>query len=260
MRTVIAFIKVTIFGLLCLVILPTQTLNLFLFGRTRFYFIVPTFFHNTTCFIFRIKTHVQGNIAHGHVVYVGNHLSYIDIPFLGGILKAVFISKASVKTWPVFGWLASISKTIFIERSRSAATKAIADIKNSLTAGRSLILFPEGTSTNGTNVLPFKSSVFELFLNKELKNNLTVQPFTLSITGINAQTPPANVEAHDVYAWYGDMELPPHLWALAKLKGADILVTFHPPRPAANYEDRKAFANDCQKDVAVGLKNTQSRP
>ena len=251
--------KVSVFGLLCLIILPTQTLSLFLLGRTRFYFIVPFFFHRATCFIFRIKTQVQGSITHGHVVYVGNHLSYIDIPVLGSILKAVFISKASVKTWPVFGWLAAISKTIFIERNRSAATKAINDIESSLVSGRSLILIPEGTSTNGVEVLAFKSSVFELFLNKKLKTNLVVQPFTITLTGIDNERPPANVAAHDLYAWYGDMELPPHLWALAQSKGANILVTFHPPHAAADYDNRKEFANDCQKDVARGLKNTQAR-
>lgn len=260
MRPLIAIGKLLALALVCLLTLISQAFVLLIPGNKRFFYVVPTLFCRAMCFIFRIKVRTQGNIAEGRVMYVGNHLSYIDIPVLGSVLKASFISKASVRKWPVFGWLASMGKTIYIERTRSAAAKAIQDIEKSLSQGRSLILFPEGTSTKGIEVLPFKSTVFELFLNDELKNDLIVQPFTLTLQGINTHKPPVDIKAHDIYAWYGDMELEPHMWALALSKGVDILITFHSPIKAADHTDRKVFAKECHTLTAQGLVNTLATP
>lgn len=258
MRSLIACVKLFFFALLCAVIIPIQTICLFLFKNNPLYFVVPKIFNRLTLFIFRIKINVIGNFStQGHVIYVGNHLSYIDIPVLGGTIPATFIAKADVRGWPVFGTLATISRTIYIERNRSAALQAIEDIESSLTGGRSLILFPEGTSTRGTEVLPFKSSLFELFLNDKLKQKLSIQPFTLSILetdGKALKTP----EDMDIYAWHSNMELPPHLWALAKSKGAKIQLEFYAPRAAKEYDDRKKFAHDCHVDVANALQKRRT--
>lgn len=255
MRVVIGALKMGSFILMSLITIPLQTLGLLLFGNTKLFFIIPATYYRLTCLIFGIKVTLSGKRADGHVLYVGNHLSYIDIAAVGSYLNATFISKADVKNWPIFGVLATVGKTVFIERSRDAVTKCIQDIKKTLSGGRSLILFPEGTSTKGTDVIPFKSSVFEILLNEELKKNLIVQPFTITIINVNKRAVQKE-EDHDLYAWYGDMEFTPHLWELAKSKGVDILITFHPPRAAADYEDRKAFASDCHKDVQEGLRNT----
>lgn len=198
---------------------------------------------------------MQGEQKSGHVIYVGNHLSYVDIAVIGANLNATFISKADVKSWPILGLLATLGKTVFIERSRNAATKCIKDIKKTLEGGRNLILFPEGTSTNGTDVLPFKSTLFDLFLDTELKEKLSVQPFTLTLKKIDGHDV-LSPKDQDIYAWYGDMEFFPHLWQLAKGKGADILLSFHPAHHAADFNDRKEFARICHQDVVNGLKNT----
>jgi 1-acyl-sn-glycerol-3-phosphate acyltransferase len=259
MRVIIASLKLFFFGLLCLLIIPLQILWLLAFKNSPLYFVIPTLFNRLTLFIFRIKVEIEGTPStNQHVIYVGNHLSYIDISVLGGNLPATFISKADVRQWPVFGTLASISQTVYIERHRGAAIQCIQDIKKSLSARRSLILFPEGTSTQGFEVLPFKSSIFELFLNDKLKESLIAQPFTISIQKIGTHTPPSLLD-HDIYAWYGDMELPPHLWMLALSKGATIRVEFHSPRPAKAYDNRKIFAQDCQKDVDEGLARALTR-
>ncbi len=255
MRTLIASIKILFFLLLCFITIPLQALSSFFLSRTKAIYAIQALFYRLICFIFRINVKLAGEKTSGHAVYVGNHLSYIDIAAIGAHLNATFISKADVKSWPVLGLLATLSKTVFIERSRKAATKCIADIKETLSNGRSLILFPEGTSTNGFDVLPFKSTIFEIFLNSEIKENLIVQPFTLTLKKVNGReiTSP---EDHDMYAWYADMTFMPHLWQLAKSKGAEILLTFHPPRPAANFQDRKEFSRICHDDVAQGLQNT----
>jgi 1-acyl-sn-glycerol-3-phosphate acyltransferase len=256
MRTIIGSIKLFFFFLASLIALPFLAIGYVLFNKSRLISVMPNLYGKTLCFILRIKVERQGQPeTKRHVIFVGNHLSYADIGAIGGYLPASFISKAEVKKWPLFGALATLGKTVFIERDRHAAEKGIADIKKALRQGQNLILFPEGTSTNGLQVLPFKSTLFEIFLSEELKDELWVQPFTMTITGING-APVTRPEQNDIYAWYGDDEFLPHLWRLAKSRGAYIKLTFHPPKAAKNYNDRKVFANDCHEDVARGLQNT----
>jgi len=247
--------KVFIFLILCLITIPLQAFGAFIFRNSSLFYIVPTFFYRSICLIFNIKVAVKGEQASGHVIYVGNHLSYIDIAVIGANLKATFISKADVKNWPILGLLATLGKTVFIERSRNAAAKCIQDIKATMESGRNLVLFPEGTSTNGMDVLPFKSTIFDLFLDQELKEKLSVQPFTLTLQSINGHAA-LTAKDHDIYAWHGDMEFFPHLWQLAHSREAQILLTFHPPYTASNFNDRKEFARVCHEDVVNGLKNT----
>jgi 1-acyl-sn-glycerol-3-phosphate acyltransferase len=260
MRTIIACIKLFFFGLLCLITIPVQAVWQLITGNSRFYFWVPIAFNSIILFLFRIKVSYVGEPPEDkNVIFVGNHLSYIDIPVLGSHLRANFIAKADVRQWPIFGTLANISRTIFIERDRNAATKCISDIGKSLNKGQSLILFPEGTSTQGVEVYPFKSSIFELFLHQDLKNRLIIQPFTISIKQVYGQDI-LSASDNDLYAWHGDMTLPPHLWQLAKSKSVEVQVELHKARLAKNYENRKNFAKDCHSDVELGLNRALPAP
>lgn len=260
MRILIACFKLICFGLLCIIIIPTQFLWQFIFRKSDLYYAVPKIFNRLTLFIFRIKVTMKGEPPEQkNVIFVGNHLSYIDIPVLGGHLLANFIAKADVRNWPIFGTLASISRTIYIERDRNAAVKCIEDIEHALSEERSLILFPEGTSTQGIEALPFKSSIFELFLNEKLKNKLIIQPLTLAITETDKR-PILSASDNDIYAWHSDMTLPPHLWALAKSKGAKIELTLHAPRAAKDYGNRKSFAAACHEDVSASLQKSLPAP
>ena len=122
-----------------------------------------------------------------------------------------------------------------------------------LAEGKSLIIFPEGTSSDGRDVLPFKSSLFSIALGEQAqKQELFVQPVTVSLLAVNGAEPTAQ-DIRDLYAWHGDMTLPPHLWQFAKSRGATIKLTFHPPYRAATFDDRKVLANKCQNDVLNGL-------
>lgn len=256
MRSIIAYLKITAFFSISVLTLLIQTIVYVLFKNTCFVNFFPNIYGKLVCLTLCIKVKVEGAPEKkGNIIFVGNHLSYADIGAIGGNLMASFISKAEVKDWPIFGFLATVARTVFIERDRNAALKCIADINQTLTSGQNLILFPEGTSSDGTKVLPFKSTLFELFLSDELKPKLTVQPFTVTITHTNGK-PVEKPEDNNVYAWHGDDEFFPHLKKLAKSKGAKITLTFHPPRKAADYDDRKKFAHDCYQDVATGLKNT----
>jgi len=174
-RIIIACFKLFLLALAWVATYILQLVWLVLFSRTRFFYIPAIFFHSCVCLIFNIKVKVEGDTATGHVIYAGNHVSYMDIPVLGSFLKATFISKAEVKSWPLFGWLATIAETIFIKRTRNAAQECIDEIGKMLDRNRSLILFPEGTSSNGKDILPFKSSLFEwkMALEKGVKVTVT---------------------------------------------------------------------------------------
>lgn len=252
----VSLLKLFSFILLSLITIPIQALSALIFRNSKKFYIIPKIYNNLVCLIYRIKIRTKGIAdTDNHVIFVGNHLSYIDISVIGSTLPATFISKADVRKWPIFGILAILTQTVFIERTREAAARCIKDIKKSLDKGRSLILFPEGTSTQGLNVLPFKSSVFDLFLSSDLRDDILIQPFTISIQKINGH-PVKNAKEHDLYAWYGDMTMLPHLWSLGKSTGVELLLSFHPTRAANQYHDRKILAQDCHRDVKRGLENS----
>ncbi|MEM7618621.1 MAG: 1-acyl-sn-glycerol-3-phosphate acyltransferase, partial [Pseudomonadota bacterium] len=114
MRTLIAIHKMFWFAILCLFTFPMLGIWRVCFNKTDFFHLIPKTFHILTGKIFQIKIEVIGSPSQEHAIYLGNHLSYIDIPVIGSILDATFIAKQDVKGWPIFGWLAFLAETIFI--------------------------------------------------------------------------------------------------------------------------------------------------
>lgn len=253
MRSVIALIKILTFFALSLLIVPAQLIVL-CFTKGSAAYILPQLWHKAVCFIFRINVQVQGTpTKNGQTLYVSNHLSYLDIPAIATVLKASFVAKKDVASWPVFGFLSKLQQTAFIERSRGAAAKEASALDTMLAAGKSLIVFPEGTSTDGQSVLPFKSSLFSLAL-KDASKPLQIQPFSIQVLSVN-NTPPTTQELRDIYAWHRDMdtELPSHLWLFAKSKGANIRLNFQPVIVSSAFGDRKTLAKHCHEAVSNGV-------
>ena len=247
MRPVIAGFKLLLFFTLCLISFPAIIIWRMALGKSRYFLLLPRLFHRLTLKIFCIKVAVSGETQSLHTarppqtVYVGNHLSYIDIPVLGSILPAYFIAKNDVKGWPVLGPLATLARTIYIDRDPQKSGRTLQTIKERLHHQESLILFPEGTSTDGRGVFPFKSSGFQIFLDKEF-NNILLQPFAITLDnyGDNGM----------LYTWHGDQTLEPHLWRLAKSKGLTVTVTLFPPIRHALAENRKKLAFQCFTPVS----------
>lgn len=156
---------------------------------------------------------------------VTNHLSYLDILVLVSLMPAVFVSKSEVKHWPVFGWFASLAGTLFVDRTRrSDVTRMNGLIENRLAAGNVVVLFPEGTSWNGREVLPFKSSLLEPVVG-------TGHPLSVGFLKYSlADGDPAN----DVCYW-ADMTFFPHLVKLMTKREIQAQVRFASiPQPAAH--------------------------
>ncbi len=257
MRIIIASLKIFAFALIVLLIIPTQSLWL-LFSKGPNSYILPRLWHWATCKIFRVKVRVEGDYSHDHQkLFMSNHVSYIDIPVIGSVVKASFVAKSDVASWPVFGFLSHLQQTAFISRRRTAIAGEKKAIGKLVASGRELIIFPEGTSTDGQSVLDFKSSLFAIALD-EGNDGLYVQPMTLRVDGSDGGGAPKTQEERNLYSWHVEMDTPlaEHLWRFAKHRGADITLIFHAPIKATDFDSRKTLAKACHARVISGLHNS----
>jgi len=252
MRSFIAAFKMLLFFVWSIIIVPPQIL-IMVFHKGQHAYHLPYIWHKGVCLIFRLKVKVEGQPERKRqTMYVSNHLSYLDIPVIGTVLKASFVAKKDVAKWPVFGFLSKMQQTAFIDRSRSAIAKEANALDNMVARGKSLIIFPEGTSTDGRSVLPFKSSLFSLALQDG--KNLMMQPFTIKMDLVDG-SPPETQALKDLYSWLRDMdtELHTHLWLFAKSKGAVISLHFHDTLETLDFQDRKTLAKVCENKVSQEL-------
>jgi 1-acyl-sn-glycerol-3-phosphate acyltransferase len=196
-----------------------------------------------------IRTHGQPARS-GPVLYVANHLSWSDIPVLGARIRASFVAKSEVAGWGPVGWLASFAHTVYVTRDRrhSAAAQKN-EIADRLRAGGSIILFPEGTNSDGTGVLPFKSALFSVV---DAVPGLVIQPVTLAYTRING-LPVTRRQLPDL-AWVGDTELAPHAAGFIGLGRVTADILFHPPIDPTDFPDRKALARHCHQTILTGYR------
>ncbi|HMB76741.1 MAG TPA: lysophospholipid acyltransferase family protein [Kiloniellaceae bacterium] len=187
---------------------------------------------------------------------VANHASYLDIALLGSILDASFVSRADVARWPFIGWSARLQGTVFVERAARNARRHRDGIAARLSDGDSLILFPEGTSSDGQRVLPFKST---LFAAAELTvDNRPVQVQAVSIAYTKLDGMPMGRYLRPFFAWFGDMTFWRHLWHLLSLGQATAVVRFHEPVTLADFANRKGLTSYCHAQVARGVSSALS--
>lgn len=224
---------------------------------------VTMWFHKYCCFVFNIKINVIGENAHRRnhpVIYLCNHLSYLDIIILGSMLDGCFVAKSEVAGWPGFGFLAKLQKTIFIVRDKSALKESRQAIAEAMAKDFDIILFPEGTSTDGWQVNQFKAGLLGIFFPDQKKgedvgyeviDNALVQPVALKHIKTNGVEVTADRnDLRDIYAWYGDMELAPHLWQFAHARSITVEVHMLPPLSANDFVHRFDIANAAQERVA----------
>lgn len=214
---------------------------------------LPRRFHRVTCRILGIKVRVRGRIHRdAPTLYVCNHMSYLDIPVLGSVLDGSFVAKNEVDSWPLFGWLSRLQKTVFINRGdRSTAGDQANTLVGRLQGGDNLILFPEGTSGDGIRLLPFKTALFAVATTKHGDKPVTVQPVTLAATQLDGM--PIGRWLRPYYAWYGDMDLGSHIWQLAGLGKVTVQLVFHPPMTVDQAGSRKALSRIAEQRIAAAL-------
>ncbi len=205
------------------------------------------------CFVLGFRIRVHGVPSRQHpTLFVANHASYLDIPVLGSLVQGAFVAKSEVGTWPGIKILARLGGTVFVARQRQGAGKERNSLLERLQAGGSLILFPEGTSNDGNRVLPFKSALMSVAeVETTVGQPLAVQPISVAYTRLDGL--PIGLGWRQFLAWYGDMDLAPHCWAVLGMGRITVDVVFHPVTTIAAYKGRKGLTEHCHTLVARGV-------
>ena len=235
------------FGCLALLLL-VRLIERPLFGTRRPVTPYITQFVCRSAFLILGMRHVQFGtpMTEGGAV-VANHSAWLDIFALNARQRIYFVSKAEVAKWPGIGWLARATGTVFINRRQAEARAQKTLFETRLDAQHLLLFFPEGTSSDGRRVLPFKSTLFAAFFAPELRERMKIQP-------VSAVYLAPEGEDLRFYGWWGDMDFAPHLLkALAAPRNGTVEVHYHPPVAVADFADRKALAKHLGGVVKQGL-------
>lgn len=212
---------------------------------------VCLFLHRFFCLAAGIRVRHVGAIQPGaSVLFIANHISYLDIFVLGAIVpNVVFIAKQDVAQWPGAQRLLK-AQAVLVKRDSRAVREQIPLLQKLLAQGHRLILFPEGTSTDGHAVQPFRRSLFTVTDNPDV----TVQPLTLAYTHLDGV--PLSQSLRTFYAWYGDMDFVSHLVNMLGIGHVTARVLFHPPVPTDG-QSRHAMAHTCHRVIASGLSDVK---
>ncbi len=234
-----------------LLLIPVQMLLLKL--RTRWAEQLPVLYHRGVCWLFGLEIVVRGKPETARpTLFVGNHTSYIDIEVFSSLIPVSFIAKAEVARWPLFGTLARLQRTVFVDRRKQSTGDQRDEIANRLAAGDNLILFPEGTSDDGNRTLPFYSALLSVAERKLPDGRaVPVQPVSIGYSQLNGF--PIGRSLRPLLAWYGDMELAPHLWIFAGLGRVKVVVEFHPTVTIDQFGSRKALTEHCRQAISRGV-------
>lgn len=195
----------------------------------------------------------------GPALTVANHVSYLDIPILASLIDAAFVAKSEVGTWPLFGTAAKLTGTVFVSRNGTEAMSQRQELTARLTSGRGLLLFAEGTTTDGSLVAPFKSSLFSIVERPPAGGELVVQPVSIAYPRYADGTELIGA-LRELYCWFGEAALMPHMIRMMGLKGAEAEVRFHPPIRIEGRAARKAVAKRAEAAVAGGVAEAFAMP
>ena len=234
-----------IWTLLCM---PVQALLLLLPSHAKVMF--AQFYWFVFARLLGLGVRVIGQPATGAgrpVVYVSNHSSWLDIPVLGGQLDGCFVAKSEVSRWPLVGSIARLGRTVFVSRNRGATVNERDSMRGRLARGDNLILFPEGTTSDGSRVMPFRSTFFAV---AEGEQPPLIQPVSVAYDRLAGL--PTGRASRPLFAWYGDMDLATHYWRLAQYRGLRATILLHPPIDPATFPNRKALARAVWATVADG--------
>ena len=194
-----------------------------------------------------IRFRVRGRPMKGAGAIVSNHSSWLDIFTLNAGTPVFFVAKAEVSGWAGINVLAKAAGTIFIERKSAEARRQQAMFEGRFAAGDRLLFFPEGTSSDGIRVLPFKTTLFAAFFADNVRDNVEIQPVTVVYHAPEGADP-------RYYGWWGDMSFGTDLIkSLATFPQGRAELIYHEPLVPAQFPDRKALAQACEAQVRQGL-------
>lgn len=246
----LGFFRLSLYGLVTLALTPVQML--LLLAAPRLWWVVPHAYHKLCCRIMGLTVRIVGEPAKARpVLFVSNHVSYLDIPVLGSAMPVSFVAKTEVAQWPGYGLLAKLQRTVFVDRRRNSTHRQRDSIYARLMAGDALVLFPEGTSNDGNRILPFRSALLSVAESAPSERPLVIQPVSIAYTSVNGV--PLGWGLRPLVAWYGGMELGGHLWRFCRLGRVEVVVQFHEEARLADFPSRKELTRHCSEAVAGGV-------
>lgn len=236
--------------LVTVVLLPVQLVSNRFGWRLSWY--LPRWWHRIARRLLGLKINVHGRLdEHRPLLIAANHSSWKDIIVLAAVADVVFIAKSEVRTWPVFGWLARWQRSVFIERERRRDTGAqVSEVAKRLADGEIVVLFAEGTTSDGNRLLDFKSSLFGAAasaLEASPTGNVVIQPVAIAYT--HAHGLPLGRYARPLAAWPGDTTLTPHLFGVLKEGAIDVQVCFGQPVVYDRQSNRKKVTKEVESQV-----------
>jgi 1-acyl-sn-glycerol-3-phosphate acyltransferase len=240
------FLLALVFGGLTLLLL-VRMIERPLFGQNRpLTPCITQFVCKAAFFIIGVRRRVIGRPMQHRGAVVANHTSWLDIFTLNAAQHIYFVSKAEVAAWPGIGWLARATGTVFIERNPRRAREQTQVFQERLLHGHRLLFFPEGTSTDGLQILPFKTTLFQAFLTPELYDKIWIQPVTVTYDA------PDGADSR-FYGWWGDMTFGSHLLTTLSIwRQGRVTTSYHTPLKVANYQNRKDLALACEAQIKTG--------
>lgn len=257
MSTVRATSVLAGFMTLTLPLMPVQALLLKISPKAARRF--PHWYHRQVCRVLGVRLNIEGAVASGApVLLVSNHTSWLDIPVLSAVAPVSFVAKKEVGSWPFVSSLARLQRTVFVDRTRrQAAGETAGEIMDRLKLGDAIVLFAEGTSSDGNRVLPFKSSLFAAVKpsrtthNREHAAGDGAEPLvqTVAIVYTHLHGVPLGRADRPRVGWYGDMEMQAHAWKLLASGPLSVTIRISPPIPLAEYGDRKTLAVSSERAV-----------
>jgi 1-acyl-sn-glycerol-3-phosphate acyltransferase len=212
--------------------------------------LVPLWFHRMVLALLGVKVTMRGvPAAERPLLFVANHASWLDIPVLSSITPLVFVAKSEIAGWPLFGLFAKLQRSVFVDRERRHATVAVnREIASRLASGDPVVLFGEGTSSDGNQVLPFRSALFGAMQEAlDASGRGYVQPVSIAYTHLHGM--PMGRQHRAVAAWYGDAELLTHLARVFREGAIDVTVSFGAAHALGPGVDRKHLARTTEAAV-----------
>jgi 1-acyl-sn-glycerol-3-phosphate acyltransferase len=256
MAVVRGTLTAAIFLAVTLVLMPVQLLFVATGVRARAR--LPVIYHRMMLKLIGVRVRVEGEIVRGPALLASNHTSWLDISVLASVAPLSFIAKREVRSWPLFGQLALLQRTVFVNRERRTGTGAAkSEMEQRFEAGDQLVLFAGGTSDDGNSVLPFRTALFGAAATRVPRSRggapeaLQVQP--VSVAYVRLHGLPMGRLFRPAFAWYGDMEMGPHLWGVFCSGPIDVVVRLHVPVTIDDFPDRKALAGHCEAVVRAGV-------
>jgi 1-acyl-sn-glycerol-3-phosphate acyltransferase len=188
--------------------------------------------------ILGLRLTIIGTIAPGRpILFIANHCSWIDIIALGSVLPGCFVSKADVATWPMVGLIAKLGRTIFVSRAKATMAAERDRMNARLAAGDNIILFPEGTTSDGTRILPFQSGFLAI---AEAPAKPAIQVVTIIYDALDNL--PVRRRDRPEISWYGDMDMASHVPVIGRRRSFHATLILDPPIPPGTFPNRKLLS------------------